>query len=98
MQSEEKAAVPWAMLMHHPACQWAFVSARSMQIAHSNIRALDSQPLLTDFLGRWENPLMGWTSTADCLEHLGCSGFWFWTQQEAEGYCKASAHTHRVNK
>ena len=39
---------------------------------------------------------MGWTFTADPLEHLGRSGFWFWTQQEAEDYCKASTHTCRV--
>ena len=37
---------------------------------------------------RWENPLMGWTSTGDPLEHVARSGIWFWTQQQAEDYCK----------
>ena len=39
---------------------------------------------------------MGWTSTADPLEHLGRSGFWFWTQQEAEDYCKAHGFQYEV--
>lgn len=38
---------------------------------------------------RWENPLMGWTSTADPLENTFRSeGLAFYTKEEAVDFCK----------
>uniref|UniRef100_A0A7S0VGQ2 NADH dehydrogenase [ubiquinone] iron-sulfur protein 4, mitochondrial n=1 Tax=Polytomella parva TaxID=51329 RepID=A0A7S0VGQ2_9CHLO len=38
-------------------------------------------------LSKWENPLMGWTSTADPLENVGRSTLLFYTKEEAAAFC-----------
>ncbi len=37
---------------------------------------------------RWENPLIGWTSTADALEHVGRANLNFGTAEEAVSFAK----------
>lgn len=32
---------------------------------------------------RWENPLMGWTSTADTLENVGRASLFFYNKEQA---------------
>ena len=39
-------------------------------------------------LCRWENPLIGWTSTADPLESVARATLNFFSQDEAEAFCK----------
>lgn len=37
---------------------------------------------------RWENPLIGWTSTADPLENVHRATLNFHTQEDAESFCR----------
>ena len=37
--------------------------------------------------GRWENPLIGWTSTADPMDSVARATMNFYTQEEAEAFC-----------
>lgn len=41
-------------------------------------------------IGKWPNPMIGWTSTADALENMtrANNGFTFDTMEEAVGYCQ----------
>eukprot|EP00199_Chlamydomonas_sp_CCMP681_P006151 CAMPEP_0119103132 /NCGR_PEP_ID=MMETSP1180-20130426/1665_1 /TAXON_ID=3052 ORGANISM="Chlamydomonas cf sp, Strain CCMP681" /NCGR_SAMPLE_ID=MMETSP1180 /ASSEMBLY_ACC=CAM_ASM_000741 /LENGTH=211 /DNA_ID=CAMNT_0007087575 /DNA_START=17 /DNA_END=652 /DNA_ORIENTATION=+ len=37
---------------------------------------------------KWENPLMGWTSTADPLENVARTSLFFYNKEEAMAFCK----------
>jgi len=42
-----------------------------------------------DARGKWTNPLMGWTSTADPLENVGAIGAMsFYSKEEAVAFCE----------
>ncbi|GFH29196.1 uncharacterized protein HaLaN_27824, partial [Haematococcus lacustris] len=36
-----------------------------------------------DTTAKWENPLMGWTSTSDTLENVGRASLFFYTKEQA---------------
>ena len=40
-----------------------------------------------DTTGKWENQLMGWTSTADTLENVARASLFFYTKEEAADFC-----------
>lgn len=44
--------------------------------------------LVTSYAFRWENPLIGWTSTADPLDNVGRAALNFHTQEDAESFCR----------
>jgi len=46
--------------------------------------------------GKWVNPLMGWTSTADPLEHVGRAAFNFYTKEEAIAFAVKSGWSYEV--
>ncbi|KAG1668954.1 hypothetical protein FOA52_000998 [Chlamydomonas sp. UWO 241] len=41
-----------------------------------------------DTTQKWENHLMGWTSTADPLENVGRASLFFYTKEEAMAFCE----------
>ena len=45
---------------------------------------------------RWENPLIGWTSTADPLDNVGRATLCFHTQQDAEDFCRKHGWQYEV--
>lgn len=53
---------------------------------------IDVLPTETDRMSlrvpRWENPLMGWTSTADALDQVARSALQFDTKEDAIAFCK----------
>ncbi|PNH10704.1 NADH dehydrogenase [ubiquinone] iron-sulfur protein 4, mitochondrial [Tetrabaena socialis] len=49
-----------------------------------------------DTLSKWENPLMGWTSTADPLENVGRTSLAFYTKEEAQRFCDKHGWTWEV--
>lgn len=40
-----------------------------------------------DTTGKWENQLMGWTSSADPLENVARASLFFYTKEEAVDFC-----------
>ena len=49
------------------------------------------------FLCRWENPLIGWTSTADPLDNVGRATLNFHTQADAEAFCQKHGWKYEVS-
>lgn len=49
-------------------------------------------------LSKWENPLMGWTSSADPLENMGRSLLSFYTKEEAIAFCKKHGWEYTVEE
>eukprot|EP00197_Chlamydomonas_leiostraca_P007128 CAMPEP_0202865094 /NCGR_PEP_ID=MMETSP1391-20130828/5238_1 /ASSEMBLY_ACC=CAM_ASM_000867 /TAXON_ID=1034604 /ORGANISM="Chlamydomonas leiostraca, Strain SAG 11-49" /LENGTH=280 /DNA_ID=CAMNT_0049544891 /DNA_START=38 /DNA_END=882 /DNA_ORIENTATION=+ len=47
---------------------------------------------------KWENPLMGWTSTADPLENLGRSTLQFYNKEEAIAFAKKHGWAYSVDE
>lgn len=47
-------------------------------------------------LCRWENALIGWTSTADPMESVARSTLSFFTQEEAEAFCQKHGWAYEV--
>lgn len=45
---------------------------------------------------KWENPLMGWTSTADPLECVARSALAFYTKEEAIAFCKKHGWEYEI--
>lgn len=45
---------------------------------------------------RWENPLIGWTSTADPMESVARSTLAFFSQEEAEAFCTKHGWAYEV--
>ncbi|GIL65020.1 hypothetical protein Vafri_18869 [Volvox africanus] len=48
-------------------------------------------------LTKWENPLMGWTSTADPLENVGRAALAFHTKEEAQRFCEKHGWSYTVD-
>lgn len=46
---------------------------------------------------RWENPLIGWTSTADPLDNVGRATLNFHTQEDAESFCRKHGWQYEVS-
>ena len=51
-----------------------------------------------EYGGRWENPLMGWTSTSDPLANVGYSHLTFDTREAAERFASNQGWTYVVAK
>ncbi|KXZ44733.1 hypothetical protein GPECTOR_63g58 [Gonium pectorale] len=49
-------------------------------------------------LSKWENPLMGWTSTADPLENVGRTALAFHTKEEAQRFCEKHGWGYTVDE
>ncbi|KAG2454800.1 hypothetical protein HYH02_000633 [Chlamydomonas schloesseri] len=47
---------------------------------------------------KWQNPLMGWTSTADPLENVGRSTLFFYTKEEAMRFCEKLGWEYEVTE
>ena len=47
---------------------------------------------------RWENPLMGWTSSADSLESVGRASLFFYTKEQAVDFCKKHGWEYSVDE
>lgn len=47
---------------------------------------------------RWENPLIGWTSTADPLENVGRASLFFYTREEAMRFCEKHGWEYSVDE
>jgi NADH dehydrogenase (ubiquinone) Fe-S protein 4 len=50
-----------------------------------------------DTTGKWENQLMGWTSTADPLENIGRATLFFYTKEEAMAFCNKNGWEYTVD-
>lgn len=48
------------------------------------------------FVRRWENPLMGWTSTADQLDHVARSAMQFWTKEDCIRFAEKHGWAYEV--
>jgi len=46
---------------------------------------------------KWENPLIGWTSTADPLDNVGRATLNFHTQAEAEAFCQRHGWKYEIS-
>ncbi|GFR42125.1 hypothetical protein Agub_g2968 [Astrephomene gubernaculifera] len=51
-----------------------------------------------DTLAKWQNPLMGWTSTADPLENVGRAMLNFYTKEEAQRFCEKHGWAYTVEE
>ena len=49
-------------------------------------------------IARWENPLMGWTSTADALDQVARSALQFGTKEDAIAFCKKHGWEYAVRE
>ncbi|CAL5229783.1 g13172 [Coccomyxa viridis] len=53
--------------------------------------------LIFDTQQKWENPLIGWTSTADPLDNVGRATLNFHTQEDAESFCRKHGWQYEVS-
>lgn len=49
-------------------------------------------------MAKWENPLMGWTSTADALDQVARSALQFGTKEDAIAFCKKHGWEYAVRE
>ncbi|CAK0784403.1 hypothetical protein CVIRNUC_007607 [Coccomyxa viridis] len=56
-----------------------------------------SWKLIFETQQKWENPLIGWTSTADPLDNVGRATLNFHTQADAEDFCKKHGWKYEVS-
>lgn len=49
-------------------------------------------------MAKWENPLMGWTSTADALDQVARSALNFGTKEDAIAFCKKHGWEYDVRE
>jgi len=58
---------------------------------------LDQWRIQLDNQAKWENPLMGWTSTADVMENvLSNDGLRFDTREEAAAFCEKHGWKYEI--
>lgn len=49
-------------------------------------------------MAKWENPLMGWTSTADALDQVARSALQFGTKEDAIAFCQKHGWEYAVRE
>jgi len=54
--------------------------------------------IVFDTTAKWENPLIGWTSTADPLENVGRASLFFYTKEQAMAFCKKHGWEYTVDE
>eukprot|EP01147_Barroeca_monosierra_P008992 gene8991-1323_t len=71
------------------------ISIPTRNVMQSGEEKLDTWVLNWDTNERWENPLMGWISTADPLSNVNMK---FSSKEEAIGYCERNGWTYYVHE